>query len=54
VIPQWSPESAIAMMDSQEKLDTYEDLTASEHTAISHGNAWTLFPRFDPRRHSAP
>jgi 6-methylsalicylate decarboxylase len=27
------------------KLDTYESLTADEQTAISHGNAWTLFPR---------
>jgi len=27
------------------KLDTYEGLTADEHRAISHGNAWTLFPR---------
>jgi predicted TIM-barrel fold metal-dependent hydrolase len=27
------------------KLDAYESLTADEQTAISHGNAWTLFPR---------
>jgi 6-methylsalicylate decarboxylase len=27
------------------KLDTYDDLTAEEHTAINHDNAWTLFPR---------
>jgi len=27
------------------KLDAYEGLTADEHRAISHGNAWTLFPR---------
>src|ERR1700724_1618605 len=28
------------------KLDAYEGLTADEHEVISHGNAWTLFPRF--------
>jgi predicted TIM-barrel fold metal-dependent hydrolase len=28
------------------KLDDYEGLTPEEHRAISHGNAWTLFPRF--------
>jgi 6-methylsalicylate decarboxylase len=27
------------------KLDDYGDLTADEHRAISHGTAWTLFPR---------
>jgi hypothetical protein len=27
------------------KLDAYESLTADEQTAISHGNAWILFPR---------
>jgi predicted TIM-barrel fold metal-dependent hydrolase len=27
------------------KLDAYEGLTADEHKAISHGNAWILFPR---------
>jgi predicted TIM-barrel fold metal-dependent hydrolase len=27
------------------KLDSYDGLTADEHTAISHGNAGTLFPR---------
>jgi aminocarboxymuconate-semialdehyde decarboxylase len=27
------------------KLDAYKGLTADEHRAISHGNAWTLFPR---------
>ncbi len=27
------------------KLDAYEGLTADERKAISHGNAWTLFPR---------
>jgi predicted TIM-barrel fold metal-dependent hydrolase len=27
------------------KLDAYDGLTADEHRAISHGNAWTLFPR---------
>jgi hypothetical protein len=26
-------------------LDAYEGLTADEHRAISHGNAWILFPR---------
>jgi predicted TIM-barrel fold metal-dependent hydrolase len=27
------------------KLGGYESFTADEQTAISHGNAWTLFPR---------
>jgi len=27
------------------KLDAYDGLTADEHRAINHGNAWTLFPR---------
>jgi predicted TIM-barrel fold metal-dependent hydrolase len=27
------------------KLDAYGGLTSDEHRAISHGNAWTLFPR---------
>jgi len=27
------------------KLDAYDDLTAEEHRAINHDNAWTLFPR---------
>jgi aminocarboxymuconate-semialdehyde decarboxylase len=27
------------------KLDAYEGLTVDEHGAISHVNAWTLFPR---------
>jgi predicted TIM-barrel fold metal-dependent hydrolase len=26
-------------------LDSYEGLTGDEHAAISHDNAWTLFPR---------
>ena len=26
------------------KLDAYNGLTADEQRAISHGNAWTLFP----------
>jgi 6-methylsalicylate decarboxylase len=30
-------------------LDAYESLTADEQTAISHGNAWTLFPRLAPQ-----
>ncbi len=30
------------------KLDAYEELTAKEHGAISHENAWNLFPRLDP------
>jgi predicted TIM-barrel fold metal-dependent hydrolase len=35
------------------KLDAYDDLTADEHRAISHGNAWTLFPRLAPQHHTA-
>jgi predicted TIM-barrel fold metal-dependent hydrolase len=35
------------------KLDAYESLTADEQTAISHGNAWTLFPRLAPP-HTSP
>jgi predicted TIM-barrel fold metal-dependent hydrolase len=31
------------------KLDDYGDLTVDEHRAISHGNAWTLFPRLVPK-----
>jgi 6-methylsalicylate decarboxylase len=31
------------------KLDAYEGLTADEQRAISHGNAWTLFPRLAPQ-----
>jgi aminocarboxymuconate-semialdehyde decarboxylase len=27
------------------KLNAYDDLTADEHQAINHCNAWTLFPR---------
>jgi 6-methylsalicylate decarboxylase len=34
------------------KLDAYESLTADEQTAISHGNARTLFPRLAPRLHT--
>jgi 6-methylsalicylate decarboxylase len=34
------------------KLDAYDDLTADEHRAISHGNAWTLFPRLAPQHHT--
>jgi 6-methylsalicylate decarboxylase len=30
---------------STAKLDAYESFTADDQTAISHGNAWTLFPR---------
>jgi 6-methylsalicylate decarboxylase len=36
------------------KLDAYESLTADEQTAISHGNAWTLFPRLAPQPHTTP
>jgi 6-methylsalicylate decarboxylase len=36
------------------KLDAYDGLTADEHKAISHGNAWTLFPRFAPQHNTAP
>jgi aminocarboxymuconate-semialdehyde decarboxylase len=28
------------------KLDAHEGLMADEQRGISHGNAWTLFPRF--------
>jgi aminocarboxymuconate-semialdehyde decarboxylase len=31
------------------RLDAEDDLTADEHRAISHGNAWTLFPRLSPQ-----
>jgi aminocarboxymuconate-semialdehyde decarboxylase len=31
------------------KLDAYESFTADEQTAISHANAWTLFPRLTPQ-----
>jgi predicted TIM-barrel fold metal-dependent hydrolase len=34
------------------KLDAYESLTAEEQTAISHGNAWTLFSRLAPQPHT--
>jgi predicted TIM-barrel fold metal-dependent hydrolase len=33
------------------ELDAYDGLIADEHRAISHSNAWTLFPRLAP--HSA-
>ena len=36
------------------ELDAYESLTADEQTAISHGNAWTLFPRLAPPLHTTP
>jgi predicted TIM-barrel fold metal-dependent hydrolase len=36
------------------KLDAYDGLTANEHRAISHCNAWTLFPRLVPRHDTAP
>jgi aminocarboxymuconate-semialdehyde decarboxylase len=37
------------------ELDAYDGLMADEHRAISHSNAWTLFPRLAPTaRHSAP
>jgi hypothetical protein len=32
------------------RLDAYEGLTADEHKAIRHGNAWTLFPHLAPPR----
>jgi len=35
------------------KLDDYGDLTVDEHRAISHGNAWTLFPRLVPKHDTA-
>jgi hypothetical protein len=35
------------------KLDAYDGLTADEQRAISHGNAWTLFPRLVPKHHTA-
>ena len=36
------------------ELDAYDGLMADEHRAISHSNAWTLFPRLaPPARHSA-
>ena len=34
-------------------LDAYDGLTADEHGAISHGNAWTLFPRLAPHHDTA-
>jgi aminocarboxymuconate-semialdehyde decarboxylase len=35
------------------KLDAYPGLTADEHRAISHENAWTLFPRIADRHEAA-
>jgi aminocarboxymuconate-semialdehyde decarboxylase len=40
------------------KLDAYDGLTADEHRAVNHRNAWTLFPRLAPQdataeRHNA-
>ena len=36
------------------ELDAYDGLTANDHRAISHSNAWTLFPRLAPRHDTAP
>jgi len=36
------------------QLDAYRGLTADERTAISHGNAWTLFPHLAPQDVAAP
>ncbi len=36
-----------------EKLDAYDGLTADEHAAISHRNAWNLFPRLDQQHDNA-
>jgi 6-methylsalicylate decarboxylase len=35
------------------KLEADDGLTADEHRAISHGNAWTLFPRLAPQHDTA-
>jgi predicted TIM-barrel fold metal-dependent hydrolase len=34
-------------------LDAYNELTAEQHRAISHGNAWTLFPKFAQQHDTA-
>jgi aminocarboxymuconate-semialdehyde decarboxylase len=36
------------------ELDAYDGLTANDHRAINHSNAWTLFPRLAPRHDTAP
>jgi predicted TIM-barrel fold metal-dependent hydrolase len=36
------------------KLDADPGLTADEHKAISHGNAWTLFPRLATQQTARP
>jgi len=36
------------------QLDAYQGLTADERSAISHGNAWTLFPHLAPQDVTAP
>jgi predicted TIM-barrel fold metal-dependent hydrolase len=35
------------------RLDAYDGLKADEHRAISHANAWTLFPRLAPQHERA-
>jgi aminocarboxymuconate-semialdehyde decarboxylase len=35
------------------KLDVYDDFSADEHRATSHGNAQALFPRLAPRKEMA-
>ena len=39
----FAPAEIVASFTTQ--LDAYEGLTPDEHRMISHGNAWTLFPR---------
>ena len=44
----FAPAEIVASFTTQ--LDAYEGLTPDEHRMISHGNAWTLFPRLAPER----
>ena len=44
----FAPSDIVASFTTQ--LDAYEGLTADEHRMISHGNAWSLFPRLAGQR----
>jgi aminocarboxymuconate-semialdehyde decarboxylase len=47
----FAPSDVVAYFTT--KLDAYESFTADERTAISHGDAWTLFPRLAPQPHNS-
>jgi len=47
----FAPSDVVAYFTT--KLDAYEGFTADEQTAISHGNARTLFPRLAPQPHNS-